>query len=122
MQQHFFTSNIIEALHDADIILIPGYIPFGQDLGIYKAELRTIAYQNCLYVGMCNRVGTEDGMEYLGKSILAGPDGEIITEGSNNSELVVCKVDLADIRNKRNQNPYFTLRRPDEYLHIIKHV
>ena len=90
-------------------------------MGIYKAELRTIAYQNCLYVGMCNRVGTEDGMEYLGKSILAGPDGEIITEGSNNSELVVCKVDLADIRNKRNQNPYFTLRRPDEYLHIIKH-
>jgi len=119
--RHFPEATRALALRDADIILIPSYISEGQNLDMYKAELRTIAYQNSLFVGLCSRAGTENGMRFLGKSMLVGPDGEIIVEGSSKSELVVAEIDLAEAARRRKENPYLTLRRPDEYLYIIKH-
>jgi predicted amidohydrolase len=53
--------------------------------------------------------------------MLAGPDGEIIVEGSSDCELVVADIDIAEVRKRRKENPYLTLRRPDEYMYIIKH-
>ena len=109
------------AIHDADVILIPGSLYAGDDLDVYEAEIRTIAYQNCVYVGMCNRVGVEDGVRHIGGSILAGPDGKIIVRGSDKNELVIAEIDVDYVREKRKRSPYLTLRRPDEYLHIIKY-
>lgn len=119
--RHFPEATRALALRDADIILIPGFIAEDQDLDMYRAELRTIAYQNCLYTGICSRVGVEGGVRFLGKSMLAGPDGDILVEGSSECELVVADIDLAEVRRLHRENPYLTLRRPDEYLYIIKH-
>lgn len=120
--RHFPEATRSLALHDADIVLIPGYLHSGQDIGMYEAELKTIAYQNCLYIGMCNRVGVEHSVEYIGQSILVGPDGKTIVKGSNKNELVVAEIDPAYVRQKKKSSPYFALRRPDEYFNIIKNV
>ncbi len=118
--RHFPEATRALTLRGADIILIPGFIAEGQDPDMYRAELRTIAYQNCLYAGMCSRVGEEDGTRFIGKSMLAGPDGDILVEGSAESELVVADIDLAAARCRHKENPYLTLRRPDEYLYIVR--
>jgi N-carbamoylputrescine amidase len=119
--RHFPEATRALALHDADIILVPGFITDKEDLDMYRSELRTIAYQNCLYAGLCNRSGIEGGIRFPGNSMLAGPDGEIIVEGSSDCELVVADIDIAEVRKRRKENPYLTLRRPDEYMYIIKH-
>ncbi|HHY82459.1 MAG TPA: carbon-nitrogen hydrolase family protein [Clostridiales bacterium] len=118
--RHFPEATRALALRDADIILIPGYIAEGQNLDMFRAELRTIAYQNSVFVGLCSRAGKEKNMRFVGRSMLVGPDGEIIVEGSSEPELVVAEIDLTEVRRRRKENPYLTLRRPDEYLYIIK--
>ncbi len=118
--RHFPEASRTLALNGADIILIPGFIDNKEDLSIYKAELQTIAYQNSIFVGMCNRAGKEDDVKYVGSSMLVNPNGEINIIGSDQNELVVTEIDINDIREERSKNQYLRLRRPDEYLQIIK--
>ncbi len=118
--RHFPEASRALTLHDAEVILVPGHLTRGQDVSVYKAELQTIAFQNCLFVGMCNRVGKEGGREHLGQSLVVGPTGEILAEGGREPELVVMEVDLDEVERERCRKPYLKLRRPDEYLHIIK--
>lgn len=118
--RHFPEASRALALNGADIILIPAYFEKRQEFSVYKAELQAIAYQNNLFVGICSRVGREGEAEYLGGSMLVGPGGEVIAEGTDKCELVVVEFDLDDIKENRQKCQHLQLRRPDEYLHIIK--
>jgi beta-ureidopropionase len=120
--RHFPEASRALTLHDAEIILIPGHLTKEQNLTVYKSELQTIAHQNSVFVGMCNRAGAEYDKNHVGNSLLVGPDGTILGEGSCEPGLVVFEIDLEDVSRERSKNPYLKLRRPDEYLHIIRHA
>ena len=42
--------------------------------------MRVQAMQNQAFIAMCNRVGTEDKMQFAGESIVIHPGGEVIVK------------------------------------------
>jgi predicted amidohydrolase len=118
--RHFPEASRALTLHDAEIILIPGHLTREQNLSVCRSELQTIAHQNSIFVGMCNRAAGKFDGNHIGNSLLASPDGTILGEGGREPGLVVFEIDLEDVNRERSKNPYLKLRRPDEYLHIIR--
>lgn len=118
--RHFPEASRALALHDAEIVLIPGFITGNQDLSVYRAGLQAMAYQNGYFVGMCNRVGREKDMDFSGRSLLVNPEGEILVEGTAKEGFVVGEIDLDQVKIERARSPYLELRRPYEYCRIIR--
>jgi len=86
--------------------------PVGWDL--------TTRFYSMIYgmpVAVCNRVGTEEGARFWGKSALADPYGKVIACASRDEEeLVVGSIDFADVRRARYLLP--TVR--DSNLSLIR--
>ncbi len=63
--------------------------------------MKTRALENRVYAITADRVGTERGLRFTGKSEIVNPRGEIMYRASGtNEECVVRKIDLAKARNK----------------------
>ena len=50
--------------------------------------------QNQAFIAMCNRVGTEDKMQFAGESIVIHPGGEVIVKVNDQEQLLTCDIDL----------------------------
>ncbi|MGI6112964.1 MAG: carbon-nitrogen hydrolase family protein [Mahellales bacterium] len=117
---HFSEAARILAINDAQVIVIPSAHINTQPLDIYEAEIKAMAFQNCVYVAMVNRVGQEDKMDFAGQSIMVDPDGQVIKKGDDSESIIVADIDFTQINSIRQKRPYLKLRRPDEYFNIIK--
>jgi predicted amidohydrolase len=42
------------------------------------------AMQSSVYIAMCNRVGKEDRMEFVGQSLVADPNGDVVAKAGAN--------------------------------------
>ena len=77
------------------------------------------AYANKIYLLCAGRVGTEGDVTYLGSSLIAAPNGHLITEPVNNSSeaLLIADIDpkWADAKEIGNKNHVFNDRRGDLY-------
>ncbi len=77
------------------------------------------AYANKIYVLCAGRVGTEKGVSYLGRSLIATPNGHIIAgPGSSDKEmLLVAEIEptVANYKQIGNANHVFKDRRTDLY-------
>jgi predicted amidohydrolase len=86
------------------------------------------AAENGIYLVAANRIGEERGTRYLGRSIIAGPDGEKLGEGpSDEEDLLIVEIDLARSDNKKRvfipgeyEVDLFADRRPELYIAIIQ--
>jgi predicted amidohydrolase len=77
-----------------------------QNARTWVDTLRTYARLYGCYIAFCNRVGSEDGLVYWGRSVLLGPDGEEDAVGPlYEEELVVGEVDFEKVRQARLSNP-----------------
>jgi len=89
---------------------------------------RSHAIANGLPVVSCNRVGHEDdpsgetgGIQFWGNSFVAGPQGEILVQASNQQEEnLLVDVDLARSEQVRRIWPFFRDRRIDSYQDLTK--
>jgi len=89
---------------------------------------RSHAIANGLPIVSCNRVGHEDdpsgetgGIQFWGNSFVAGPQGEILAQASDqNEENLLVDVDLARSEQVRRIWPFFRDRRIDFYEDITK--
>lgn len=89
---------------------------------------RSHAIANGLPIVSCNRVGREDdpsgetgGIQFWGNSFVAGPQGEILAQASNQQEEnLLVDVDLARSEQVRRIWPFFRDRRIDFYEDITK--
>ena len=52
------------------------------------------AMQNQAFIAMCNRVGTEDKMQFAGESIVIHPGGVVIVKVNDQEQLLTCDIDL----------------------------
>jgi len=58
--------------------------------------------ENHLYFVAANRVGTENGFQFCGRSSICGPDGIVLAQSADDSETILyAEVDLELARNKR---------------------
>ena len=110
------------ALAGADLIALPANWP-RDPLTILDSLAATTAYVSRLYVAVCDRCGTERGLEFEGGSVIAGPDGGLragpVRERGVETLLADC--DLTEARRKRTgeHNDAFADRRPAYYSQAL---
>ena len=94
------------AKQGAQLILIPTANIQGEPLDLFEWEVRIQAYQNTAFIAMCNRVGTEGDVTFIGRSMLAGPDGKLLFMAGDQEELLLLDVDLEQAAQERANRPW----------------
>lgn len=113
--RHYPESIRTEALRGADLILVPTVNTKAEPLETFAWEMRIQAFQSCVAVAMCNRVGAEGEMDFAGESLVCDAQGQLIVLADDQERLVLADVNLAAVRQVREQKPYTSLRRPQLY-------
>ena len=113
--RHFPESIRSCAIQDADLIVIPTANSFGEPLELFEWEIRVAAYQNGIFLAMCNRVGKEGDMDFCGESIIVDPNGNLVAKAGNNVEILYGELDLKEKKKAQSQRPFLKLRRPGKY-------
>ncbi len=109
------------ALQDADLVLLPTNWPEGAET---SAELlaRARAAENRVWLAACNRVGTEGGFRFIGRSQVVDPDGRRVAELGGDADRLIVEINLEQAREKRIRTipdryewTVFDSRRPELY-------
>ncbi|HEY3414656.1 MAG TPA: carbon-nitrogen hydrolase family protein [Armatimonadota bacterium] len=96
-------------LKGADIICVPTNWPEGAESSP-DFVARTRAYENRAWLVACNRVGTERGFTFIGRSQICDPGGAKVAEADGSSETILyADVDVSRSRDKR------VIIRPGEF-------
>lgn len=103
-------------LRGADLVIIPTANTKAENMELFEWEIRVQAMQNQVFVAMCNRVGTEDAMEFSGESLVVHPSGEVLLKADDREQLLTCELDLSEVQEWRSRVPYLKTRRPEWYL------
>ena len=113
--RHYPESIRTETLMGAECILIPTVNTKSEPLEMFEQEIRVQAFQNSVFIAMCNRVGVEDKMEFAGESLVVSPQGEVLVKADAAEQLVYADIDLRLARSIRAGKTYTSLRRRELY-------
>lgn len=103
------------ALKGAELVIIPTANVKAEPLDMFEWEVRVQAYQNNVFVAMCNRVGVEGDMDFAGESLVVDCDGNVLYKADDEERLIEVDLDLDKCRESRKKRPYLNLRRPEMY-------
>jgi N-carbamoylputrescine amidase len=114
------------ALQGAEIIFYPtaiGWPNQQREEEIGKAEFdawstvqRGHAISNTVFVAVANRTGLEDHLQFWGGSFVADPLGRVLKQASHDrEETLVVSCPLGRISEVRQDWPFLTCRRTDQY-------
>jgi len=124
---NFPESARIMALLGADIITLPTNWPEGRERVVnYVVNAR--AYENRIHFVAANRVGSERGTRFMGRSKIVGASGDTLAEASGSSEeTIYAEVSLAEARQKHIvikagefEVDFIHDRRPELYSELTK--
>ena len=124
----FPEASRILALQGADAIILPTNWPKGADV---SADVLAVAraVENKVFMITCNRVGTENGFSFIGKSKIISPMGRLLASTADTEDVLVADADFSESRNKRNvtipgrhETTVFESRRPELYGSILVHT
>lgn len=88
-------------LAGADLIALPTNWPPGAEC-ISAHAINTRAMENAVYYAAVNRVGTERGFDFIGRSRICAPSGDTLAAADHRDETILyAEVDPAIARNKR---------------------
>ncbi|MER6737102.1 carbon-nitrogen hydrolase family protein [Streptomyces puniciscabiei] len=110
-----FPENVrAHALAGTDLLVVPTaqMHPFQF---VAESMIPVRAWENQMYVAYVNRVGQEGEFEFVGLSVLAGPDGVARARAGRAEQLVCADADPAFLAASREANPYLQDRRPGLY-------
>jgi omega-amidase len=102
------------ALEGADCIIYVAEFPRPRD-DVWTTLLRARAMENQIFIIGVNRVGEDTSISYFGKSIIIGPNGETICEGSSKAEIIRGSLDPNLLDSAKDFIPTLSLRYPDQY-------
>lgn len=71
----------------------------------WRMFCRARALENQCYLLACNHVGTMNGINGAGHSMIVSPDGTILAEAGEGEELVTAEIDLRNVARIRNLFP-----------------
>ncbi|PWI19801.1 carbon-nitrogen hydrolase [Streptomyces sp. Act143] len=111
-----FPENVrAHALAGTDLLLVPTaqMHPFQF---VAESVIPVRAFESQMYVAYVNRVGQEGEFEFVGLSVLAGPDGVARARAGRAEQLVFADADPAFLAASREANPYLRDRRPELYV------
>lgn len=116
------------SVRGAEIICVPtNWVPIpGQPPGQAMANILVMAgaHTNSVFVAAADRVGTERGVEFLGRSLIAGYTGWPIAgpASPDREEIIYADIDLREARSGRQWNAFndpIRDRRPDVYAKFL---
>lgn len=111
--RHYPESIRACALRGAEVVLVPTANTLAENMAMFEWEMRVSAFQNNVFIAMCNRVGREHEMTFAGESLLIGPDGDVLLKGGADEALMCAEIDVAHVARSRAARPYLALRRPE---------
>jgi predicted amidohydrolase len=76
------------------------------------------AVENQVFVAYCNHAGVENGMRFLGGSLLADIDGKAIAAAGAGDALIIGEISQARRLAAAKCFPYMTDRRPELYAQL----
>ena len=137
--QWFPEAERLTAMQGAEILFYPtaiGWHPrekakYGsRQHEAWETIQRAHAVANGCYVAAVNRIGHEvlegvggDGIEFWGRSFVAGTTGEIMARaGTSSEEILVVPVDLAAVDTTRTHWPFLRDRRIDAYGDLTRRL
>jgi len=121
----------------AEVLIYPTAIGWESSDSVEEKQRQTDAWitvqrghavANGIYVISCNRIGYEGdpsgitrGIQFWGNSFVAGPQGEILAQASNDKdENIIVDIDLTRSETVRRIWPFFRDRRIDSYGDLTK--
>jgi predicted amidohydrolase len=97
----FPEASRVLAIQGADLIALPTNWPPGAEC-ISENAINTRAMENSVYYAAVNRVGTERGFTFIGRSRICAPNGTTLATGSGSEEeILYAEIDPEKARNKR---------------------
>ncbi|MFB7509465.1 carbon-nitrogen hydrolase family protein [Streptomyces broussonetiae] len=114
-----FPENVrAHALAGTDLLVVPTaqMHPFQF---VAESLVPVRAWENQMYIAYVNRVGQEGEFEFVGLSVLVGPDGVARARAGRAEELVFADADPAFLAASREANPYLQDRRPRLYGSLV---
>ena len=115
--RHYPESFRALALGGAELVLVPqaGSVAEWPE-GLFEAEMRVAAFQNGIFVALCNRVGPEEALTFAGESFVCDPTGTVIARaGEGTDEILHCDLDLSEVAASHAKGLFFPDRRPELY-------
>ena len=101
----------------ADLVVIPQAGALDEwPAGLYEAEVRTAAFQNGYFVGLCNRAGAEEKLTFAGESFVVDPEGQVLVRGKRlEADLVIVDLDLSACARSTARRLFLRDSRPELY-------
>ena len=107
---------------NVDCILMPSVSTF-ESYERWKALIQTRAFVHNCYVLRANRIGEyiegEYSWKFYGDSVLASPDGEIISHLGNKEELMIVELSHKEVLNARKSWGFYEAIKKREYKDIL---
>jgi beta-ureidopropionase len=119
--RHFQEGPRILALKGADIVFVPTTTNFYPET--WELEIRAHAAFNTMFVVGVNRTPEDfngSKIKYLGKSLIAGPSGEVIHQMTDKEGVSVVDVDIGLIRARREKAPFLADRKVIAYGELVE--
>ncbi|MBE0524751.1 MAG: carbon-nitrogen hydrolase family protein [Methanosarcinales archaeon] len=104
----------IIALKGASIIFVPSSTPEEADY-IWEKRLVSRAIDNQLFIVGVNRCGGVGNEEFIGKSMVVSPCGELLHKCGNSEEIISVEIDLDEVTRERGREPTFSEFEIDVY-------
>ena len=97
------------AAQGAQLVIIPTANIEGEPLELFQWEVQVQAFQDTVFVAMCNRVGPEGELVFAGQSLVAGPDGSLLFKADGAEGLLLVDVPLEEAARERAARPWLSL-------------
>ena len=105
------------AIAGAEIVVVPqaGAVDEWPE-GLFEAELRVAAFQNGYFTALCNRVGSEECLEFAGESFVCAPDGKVVGRAPKGEDhILLSDLDLSEVASSHAKELFLRDRRPELY-------
>jgi len=123
----FPESARVMMLGGADLIALPTNWPESGGCAVPDFVVPTRALENKVYYAAVNRVGTERGVKFIGRSSIVDPYGKTLAAASDSEQMLLAEINPALSRDKHivripGEHEIHRLndRQPDQYGPLIK--
>ncbi|MBN2007147.1 MAG: carbon-nitrogen hydrolase family protein [Anaerolineae bacterium] len=107
-------------LDGAEILLLPAAWQ-SKDADMWRTLLVARAYENDVFIAAANRIGEEPSYTFAGQSAILSPGGEVLAALETPEEgYVVVRLDLDEVRRRREETQIMLARQPGSYRPIVK--
>jgi len=109
----------VTRLAGAEMLVVPttNMTPYERDQDVVFA---TRAIENEIPVVVANRVGTENGWNYFGRSVVMDRSGRVVAQAGSEEELLIADIDLSAAGDPGLS--YLSRRRPQIYSRLLSTI